>query len=68
MRDIIEHFEAGAEAAYERMWQPDGRLKCGCDRIFDPDEEGGMVSPNPYAMPVCGKCLEEFITSHKTGK
>lgn len=61
MRDILENLEAGAEAAYNEMVQPDGRLKCGCGKIFDPDKEGGMVSPNPYAMPVCGDCFEEWI-------
>ena len=61
MRDIIEHLEAGAEAAYDEMLQSDGRLKCGCGKIFDADSEGGCISPNPYAMPVCGDCLEKYI-------
>lgn len=55
--DPIERGEARAESAYDAMLQPDGRLKCGCGNIFDPKTEGGPVSPDPYAMPVCGKCL-----------
>lgn len=61
MRDIIEHFEAAAEAAYYDAVQPDGRLKCSCNRIFDPDKEGRVISDNPYAMPVCGECLGKFM-------
>ena len=65
MRDILENLEAGAEASYCRMLQTDGRLKCGCDRVFDPKKEGGPISPNPYAMPVCGDCLEKCIRGEK---
>lgn len=65
MRDIIENFEAGAEAAYDEMLQPDGRLKCGCSKIFDPESEGGPVSSNPYAMPVCGECFENYMESNE---
>ena len=68
MRDFIENLEAGAELRYEEMVQPDGRLKCDCGRIFDADEEGGHVSSNPYAMPVCGTCLEEYIKDMKEKK
>lgn len=60
MRDIIENLEAGAEAGYYEMLQPDGRLKCGCSKIFDVESEGGPISPNPYAMPVCGDCFEKW--------
>lgn len=68
MRDIIEHLEVGAEAEYDEMLQPDGRLKCGCGKSFDPDEEGGPVSTNPYAMPVCGDCLEKMIKESEARK
>ncbi len=57
--DPIERGEARAEANYLRMLQSDGRLKCCCGKIFDSDEEGGTVDPDPYAMPVCGECLEK---------
>lgn len=62
MRDILEHLEACGEAQYDEMVQPDGRMKCGCGKIFDANEEGGPLSPNPYAMPSCGDCLEELLT------
>jgi len=34
-------------------------LKCGCGKIFDEDE-GTVISSNPYAMPVCGDCFLEW--------
>ena len=60
MLDPIEKAEISAENAFFAMSQPDGKLKCGCGQVFDPDKEGGTVSPDPYAMPVCNRCLEEF--------
>ena len=57
MRDIIEHFEAIAEERYFQMVQPDGTLKCGCGRCFNPMDEGGILTGNPYDMPICGKCF-----------
>ena len=62
MKDIVEHLEDGAEAAYYEMLQPSGQLKCGCGKIFDPDKEGGIVSSNPYDMPVCGDCFSKWLT------
>ena len=59
MKDFIENLEDGAEAAYFEMLQGNGKLKCDCGRIFNPDKEGGLVSPNPYAMPVCNECFRE---------
>lgn len=61
MKDIVEYLEAQAEVAYHEMLQPDGRLKCGCGKLFDPDKEGGVVSPNPYAMPICGNCFKKWM-------
>ena len=70
MRDFIENLEAGAEDQYYEMLQEDGRLKCGCGKLFN-SLDGGMVSQNPYAMPVCPSCfdewLEKMITSGSTG-
>lgn len=71
MRDTVDHLEAGAEVEYYEMLQPDGRLKCGCGRIFNANEEGGIVSPNPYAMPICRNCFsrwKEQIVKHKSKK
>lgn len=61
--DPIERGEMRAEAAYDEMWQPDGKLKCPCGQIFDPDKEGGTLSPDPYAMPFCGQCFEDAFPS-----
>lgn len=60
MEDSIERLESCAESSYFDMLQPDGRLRCGCGRTFDPDKEGNVVSSNPYAMPICGICFEEW--------
>jgi len=65
MLDIIKRMERLAELEYDKMSQPGGKLKCDCGRIFDPDKEGGTVSPNPYAMPVCGECLEEAYNRYE---
>ena len=65
MRDFIGNMEHAAEAKYYEMLQPDGRLKCGCGKLFNPDDEGGTVTPNPYAMPVCGECLERAMKEAK---
>ena len=58
MRDFIERMEDTAESQYYDMLQGDGRLKCSCGRLFDPSDEGGTLSPDPYAMPFCNYCLE----------
>lgn len=58
--DPIERAEARAERAFDDLSLPDGKMKCyQCDAVFDPDNEGGTLSPDPYAMPVCGKCFEK---------
>lgn len=58
--DPIERAEAAAEYQFDQLEQHGGKMRCyQCDAIFDPDKEGGTISPNPYAMPVCGKCLKE---------
>lgn len=54
--DPIERGEAYAERAFDERSSPEGFL-CDCGRRFDPDSEGGTISPNPWAMPVCGVCL-----------
>ena len=59
MRDFIENLEAAAERQYDDMLQPNGKLKCGCGKLFN-SSNGAMVSPNPYAMPVCPSCFNEW--------
>ena len=60
MKDFIECLEDAAELEYDKMLQPDGRLRCSCGLFFDPDSEGGPISSNPYAMPVCSVCFEKW--------
>ena len=55
----IESLELSAERHYDEMDQGNGMLKCCCGKVFDPDKEGGTITPNPYAMPVCGECFNE---------
>ena len=59
----VESKESAAEDAYFDMLQKDGRLKCGCGKLFDAEDEGGTVSPDPWAMPVCGDCFDEWYKS-----
>lgn len=60
--DPIERGEASAEEGYDSLLQPNGLFKCySCDAVFDTDKEGGTIDPSPWAMPVCGKCLEDAI-------
>jgi len=58
--DQIEQAEARADRQYNEMLQQNGKLLCGCGRIFDPDDEGGTLTADPYAMPACGYCLEQW--------
>jgi len=62
---ITERLEDAAESAYYEMAQPGGNLKCGCGDIFNPEEEGRTVSANPYALPVCSKCFDEWLVQQK---
>lgn len=59
MRDFIEMMEDSAERRMDDMLQPDGSLKCGCGRFFDPRVEGEILSSNPWAIPVCNRCADE---------
>lgn len=61
MKDILEQLEMAAEDAYFQALQDDGGFKCVCGTIFNPEKEGGLISPNPYAMPVCPKCYQEAL-------
>jgi hypothetical protein len=59
MKDILENLEHYAEKRYDEMEQPDGRLKCDCGNLFNA-AEGEVLSPNPYAMPVCQECFKKL--------
>lgn len=60
MYDFLDNMESAAENAYFDMLQPDGKLKCFCGNIFDPNKEGVSLSANPYCMPVCNQCLISY--------
>ena len=60
MRDFIENLEGAAEADYYEMLQPDGRLRCGCGKLFD-ELDGQFISVNPYSMPVCNDCFDKWV-------
>ncbi len=63
MNDIIEHMESMAEAAMDRLHISGTTIHCpGCNEPFDYEKEGGTTSPNPYAIPVCGKCLQAYLS------
>lgn len=62
MLDFIERLEAGADAAHSEATKglPKGKWRCGCGRIADEDDMH-TLSPNPYASPGCGVCLDGFL-------
>lgn len=63
MMDIIEMTESTAEDRYYEMLQPDGTLKCSCGRTFA-EGEGEVLTDNPYGMPSCPTCFEEFMEEY----
>lgn len=60
MLDQIESMEYAAERAYDQMDQGNGMLKCTCGKLFHYDD-GHVVSPDPWAMPVCPDCFDEYM-------
>jgi len=60
MKDHLEMMEDAAERKYFEMLQPNGMLKCQCGRLFKPND-GEVVSPSPYAMPVCPNCFKKWV-------
>lgn len=59
--DPIERREMMAESTYSDMQQPNEKLKCCCGRVFDPSEEGETLTPDPYAIPVCATCAQQYF-------
>lgn len=58
--DPIERGEARAERAFDELSLPGGLFKCySC---------GGTLSPDPYAMPVCGECLESAMNEYRENR
>ena len=59
MKDFIENLEEAAEKFFDEMYIPPDHFKCGCGKIEHLDN-AQPISNNPYAMPVCNKCFEEW--------
>jgi|HubBroStandDraft_2_1064218.scaffolds.fasta_scaffold05081_3 uncharacterized Zn finger protein (UPF0148 family) len=60
--DPIERAEAAALAAFDRLSLGGTMMKCPeCGTPFDFEKEGGMISPNLAALPVCGNCVATFM-------
>lgn len=60
--DPIELGEMRAEAWEFEMTKgaPAGQMKCACGRVA-PEDEFNTLSPDPYARPYCGVCVQEYI-------
>ena len=57
--DPIECMENVADAWASKNIIGD-MFKCGCGRIYHLDD-GICISSNPYAIPVCIDCAEEYF-------
>jgi hypothetical protein len=63
--DMICQIAAREDAADRALFEmekdaPAGFLKCpGCGEL-KPEGEFQPISPDPYAMPGCGDCFEEY--------
>tara|TARA_Y100000310_G_scaffold311548_1_gene357930 strand:- start:16510 stop:16746 length:237 start_codon:yes stop_codon:yes gene_type:complete len=67
--DIIENMENAAEAwAYDNIkYDPETKkemFQCDCGE-WEELSKGEVVSDNPYAIPICGKCWLKFCEQHK---
>lgn len=61
MYDMIENMELAAESAMDRLHISGTTIHCpACSEPFDYEQEGGTNSPNPYAIPMCDKCLSNY--------
>ena len=61
--DPIERGEASVEDWYWDSRMGD-RHVCGCGRLFRLSE-GETISPDPYAIPVCPACFEQWLEEVK---
>jgi len=64
MNDFLENLEDAAQRQWDELQLADGKMKCpSCSQPFDPDKEGRPLTDNPYALPVCGNCLNLFLNA-----
>ena len=59
MKDFLENLEDAAERWADEHIVGD-EVTCNCGRKFSLASGGNMISPNPYAIPVCNHCFEEW--------
>lgn len=66
MRDFIERMEDAAETGFYEMTKdcPAGHFRCGCGRL-DKFDNTGPYSNDPYALPICGQCWDEWAKGKK---
>ena len=57
--DPIERGEASCESWDAKAHVDGDNYRCDCGKIFDINE-GVTLSPDPYAIPVCPDCFEEW--------
>lgn len=57
--DPIELGEMRCEAWADENAVGD-KFRCDCGNLFSLDE-GATLSPDPYAIPVCGECFEKAM-------
>jgi len=61
--DPIELREARCERWAEDNVK-DKMFKCSCGKWCDIGD-GGTISPDPYAIPICCDCFEEWLNMQK---
>jgi len=63
MYDQIESWEVAAESMMDRLHIAGTIIHCpSCNEPFDYCKEGNTLSSHPYSIPVCNKCVAEFIS------
>jgi hypothetical protein len=68
MKDFIERAEDAAEREYDEITKdaPVGFYKCpGCGKVASLEDDAHPISPDPWAMPGCGDCLEAALSDFK---
>jgi len=67
MEDIIQRLERSAESAYDRAYMGNGMMKCACGIVY-PENDGMVLTDNPYAMPSCPQCAEKCFEQLESNK
>lgn len=64
--DPVERGVARCEAWADENVDGD-EATCGCGRTFKL-EDGETISPDPYAIPICPLCFEEWWKEHASSE